>query len=291
MVRNWSIRLVTSFVLIVTSMLIISSASTAATKSPKGTYAPARALLPASLRASGHLRIATSFQWAPFNYLSSSGKQLGIDVDLQSAIAKEFGLKPMFTGLTFPSIVPGVASGRFSMGADELNVTAARMEQVTFVDYYVSGLALLALKSTTGLSATNLCGASVGLTTGSYQVGIADKISQQCVAAGKPAITEVMFPDSATTMLGVADGRAQVFMTDNAVGLYTTQSNPNLVVLPGIIPGTTAKAGIIVAKGNTKLIRAVQVALNHLIANGQYAKILQKYGVGADNMVTKATIN
>jgi polar amino acid transport system substrate-binding protein len=271
---------------------MISSVSTAAAKkSPKGTYLPAQSLLPASLRASGKLKIVTNFEWPPFDYLTASNQKSGIDVALQTAIAKEFGLKPVISGVTFPSIVPGVADGRFSMGANELDDSAIREQQVTFVNYYDSGYSVLALKSTTGFSVTNLCGVSVALTTASAQVAIANQISAACVAAGKPALTEVMFQDSATTILGVVDGRAQVFMTDSAVGDYTVKTDPTLVVLPGLIAGTTALAGIIVAKGNTKLVRATQVALNHLIADGQYAKIMSSFGIARVNWVKTATIN
>jgi polar amino acid transport system substrate-binding protein len=48
--------------------------------------------------------------------------------------------------------------------------------------------------------------------------------------------------------------------------------------------------GIAVAKGNTELRDALQAAVNAIIENGEYKKIIEKWGV-ADGAVTEAKIN
>lgn len=273
-------------------LLVAACGSTTSVSKTSGVDQAARGMLPAAVRASGTLKIATSLEWPPFDYETSSGAPTGIDIKLEEAIAKLLGLRPVITNLAFPAIVPGVADGRFDIGADELEDLPSREQQVTFVNYYRAGLAVLVRKGTTGISNTNLCGVTLALTTGSSQITNANAISKQCVADGKPPIHEVFFPDSAVTILGVVDGRAQAFMTDNAVGLYTTETtDKSLKVLPGTIPGSTALSGIIVKKGNTGLIRAVQAALDELIKDGQYQAIMKAFGIGPANYVTHASIN
>lgn len=51
-----------------------------------------------------------------------------------------------------------------------------------------------------------------------------------------------------------------------------------------------APYGIAVAKGNDQLTKAVQAALNAIIKNGEYDKIISKWGVEA-KAVTEAKLN
>ncbi|WP_152186196.1 ABC transporter substrate-binding protein [Segeticoccus rhizosphaerae] len=275
------------------------SAKTAApsgTDNPAGNsdsvQAAAAKLLPDKTRKSGVLRIATSLQWPPFGYKGSDGKPTGLDIELTQGIAKRLGLTPQITDVQFPTLVPGVATGRFDIAVNELADTAERRKEAQFVDYYDTGLALLVKKGTTGIAPNDLCGHSLALTQGSSQVAIAQDISAKCVADGKKKIKFVTVPESAATILAVSSGRAEGFLTDNAVGVYMSKStHTNLEVIPGKVPSPSQRAGIVIKKGNDELTRAVQSALQSMIDDGTYAKLYKKYNVRADNMLTKATIN
>jgi polar amino acid transport system substrate-binding protein len=83
----------------------------------------ARAALPAKVREEGVLRIATSLQWAPFAYRSEKDEAVGIDISLMKVIAAKLGLKFTFDDLKFPAIIPGVTSGRYHVGVDQLSMS------------------------------------------------------------------------------------------------------------------------------------------------------------------------
>ena len=74
----------------------------------QGIDAAARAALPDKNIQSGQLEVATSLQWPPFDFKTESGRPDGIDIRLVSALAARLGLKPNFTDVKFPTIVPGV---------------------------------------------------------------------------------------------------------------------------------------------------------------------------------------
>lgn len=84
----------------------------------------ARDALPASVRDSGTLRVATSLQWAPFGYVDEAGKQEGIDLRLLDVLAAKMGLKTAVEDIKFPAIIPGVESGRYDVGANQIGITA-----------------------------------------------------------------------------------------------------------------------------------------------------------------------
>jgi polar amino acid transport system substrate-binding protein len=251
----------------------------------------ARAQLPAAVRQSGVLTVATSYQWPPFDYLTSDGRPTGIDIQLVTDIASTLGLTPRFTNLQFPSIVPSVSDGRFDIGVNELADIPARRQVVQFVDYYDSALSVLVRKGTVGITAATLCGHTLALTQGSSQVAVAQTLSQQCIARGQPPIQFQFYPDSAVTILAVTNGRADAFLTDEAVGIYTSRTSAkNLMVLPGSVPNTKELSGIIVARNDVALAKAIQMALQRLINDGTYLKVLKAYGV-VDAAVPRATID
>jgi polar amino acid transport system substrate-binding protein len=252
----------------------------------------ARAKLPNAVRSAGTLKVATSLQWPPFGFKGDGGQPDGFDLDLMKAISARLGLKTSITDVKFDSIVPSVQNGRFDVGVNELGDIPERRKIVQFVDYYDGGIAVLVPKGqTSDIGPTNLCGHTMSLTQGSSQVELGKRISKQCVSDGKPAINFKLFSDSASTILAVSNRRVEGFMTDYAVGVYLTRTtNKTLSVLPGIVPDSTDRAGIVIGKDNGQLAGAIQAALQSMIDDGSYAKVLDKWGL-SDRAVKRATIN
>lgn len=240
----------------------------------------ARAALPDATRASGVLRVATSLQWPPFAFASPGAGPDGIDIRLVKLLAAKLGLRAEFDDIKFPSIVPGVAAGRYDIGVDEIGHTAERAKVAGFVDYYVSGYGLLVRQgSAAGLDANHLCGRTLAVTQGSAQVAMAAQLSAGCVTAGQPAITTLTFPDSADTYLAVANGRGDGFLTDRAVGIYIAKTNAKLAMAEGTLPGVRLLSGIVVAKDNAALADALRQALASAAADGSYLALLNEFGV------------
>jgi polar amino acid transport system substrate-binding protein len=255
---------------------VLSAASWA-----QGVDATVRTALPEKNQQSGTLEVATSLQWPPFDFKTDDGKPDGLDIRLVTALAARMGLKPNFTDVKFPAIVPGVQTGRFDIGVDQLGVTPERRKIVQFVPYYRGGLGLLVREDNHGLSVSQLCGLTLALTQGSSQVAVAQRQSEQCVAAGKKPISFQYFPDSADTYMAVANGRGDGFLTDRAVGVYVAQHNGKLTMTEGMLPGTEDYAGIVIGKDNDKLATAIRLALVGMVRDGSYQKLLNDYGVGS----------
>ena len=239
----------------------------------------ARAALPASVRSAGVLKIATSLQWPPFAFTSEAGAPDGIDIRLMKLLAEKLGLRPEIEDVKFPSIVPGVASGRFDAGVDQINITAERAKVVDFVPYSKDGMGLLVRKGTTGVDVNDLCGRTLVLTQGSAQVGIAEKLSAKCVAAGQKAIAFLFYPNSADTYLALANGRGDGFLIGKASGVYIAKGNDKLSMTEATLPDFLTVSGIVVGKGNTAMAEALRLALESAVADGSYQKILDAFGV------------
>ncbi|MBN9274419.1 MAG: transporter substrate-binding domain-containing protein, partial [Mesorhizobium sp.] len=118
----------------------------------------------AEVKQSGTLTIANTVDFAPFEYLDADGKQTGIIIDLAGEVAKALDAKLDVQRIPFPSMIPGLAAGRFKVAWETFSATPERLKQVDFIMFLKAGIAV----STTpdkkdSLSADNgLCGKRIG---------------------------------------------------------------------------------------------------------------------------------
>lgn len=240
----------------------------------------ARAALPAKLREEGVLKIATSLQWAPFAYRSEKDEAVGIDISLMKVIAAKLGLKPSFDDLKFPAIIPGVTSGRYQAGVDQLSMSTERLAVVDMIPYFDTSSALLIAAGKTAPDPANLCGLTFVVTQGSVQVGQLQKVSDICVAKSAKPIVQQLYPSSAESLLAIANGRGDAFLTAAPQGVYISRINSKVVLVKGDVANVERQpAGIALEKGNTAMRKAIALALAAAIEDGSYKAILDEFGV------------
>jgi polar amino acid transport system substrate-binding protein len=241
----------------------------------------ARDALPAQVRDSGKLKVATSLTWAPFAYKSEDDDAVGIDVGLMKLLASKLGLDPVIDDIKFPAIVPGVTTGRYDVGLNGIDITEERLKVVDMVPYFTSGSAVLVKKGATNLDPNNLCGVTLAVTQGSAQEQMIDSLSQKCVAAGKKEIAQEMYPDTAATLLAVANGRGDGFLTATPQGAYVEKTDTKLAMVPGEVKDLPRSVtGFAISKGNEAMHKALTLAMESAIKDGSYHKLLEEYGVG-----------
>lgn len=265
--------------LLVLGMLSIWPGAQASAQQVKVAEA-ARAALPAKVRDEGVLRIATSLQWAPFAYRSEKDEAVGIDISLMKLIAAKLGLKPELDDMKFPGIIPGVSSGRYQVGVNQLSMSPERLNAVDMVPYFDTTSVLLIAKGKPTPDLANLCGMNFVVTQGSVQVRQLNQLSDACVAKGGKPITQQLYPSSAETLLALSNGRGDAFLTAAPQGVYISRVNPKVELVKGDVPNVErAPAGIALEKGNAALRKAIALALASAIEDGSYKAILDEFGV------------
>lgn len=270
-----------------------TSSSAAGEKSPAAvqTDSVARDLLSEETKNSGVLNIATSLNWAPFAYKGENGQAKGLDIELTTALAQKLGLKPETTDVAFTSMIAGVSNHRYDIAVNELQDTPERRKEVQFVHYYRGAMGLLMKKGGSGVSVDDLCGHAIGITQGSSAVAVVEEKSAECQTNGKAKIEQKIFPDSASTILAVQNGRAEGLIMNYASGKYLTETTAgDLALQDGFIPGSERNVGVVVAKDRDDLANAIKAALQSLINDGWYADLLNRYGV-PHNAVKEPTLS
>jgi polar amino acid transport system substrate-binding protein len=263
-----------------------SSSGGGATSSGAGATAggPADAavakLVPPAVKQSGKLTVATDPTYAPDEFVGKDGHTIvGFDVDLANALAGKMGLRAQIVDSTFDSIIPGLASKKYDLGISSHNDTKAREKVVDFVTYFSAGSSFY-VKAQGGPNVNglaDLCGHRVAAEKGTTQADDAAAQAKRCAAEGKPALNAMIFPDQNGANLALSSGRADVAMADTPVAAYIVKQSSGQFKVVGQ-PYATAPHGIAIPKGSG-LDRPVLQALKALMADGEYQRILSKWGV------------
>jgi polar amino acid transport system substrate-binding protein len=268
-----------------------SSETTASTATTSGANASIAAQVPAAIKAKGTLSVGSDATYAPVEFVDTDGHTvIGVDPDLLKALGEVMGIKVKFVNATFETIIPGLASGKYDLGASSFTDTKEREKTVDFVDYYNAGISFFAKASANpGVSSVaDLCGKSVAVEKGTVEAEESEAQSKKCTKEGKKAVSVLSFPDQNGANLALSSGRAELGMADSPVADYQIKQSNGQFKAIGSTYGT-APYGIAIPK-KSGMTTPILAALKELISNGTYTKILEKWGV-QDGAIKAPAIN
>jgi polar amino acid transport system substrate-binding protein len=251
------------------------------------------ARVPAKIKEAGVLIGGSDNAYAPWEYLAGEDGQTpeGIDIDIANAITAKWGLKYESQTAPFDAILPALGS-KYDVGISAFSVTNERMAVVNFVSYFRSGsLWAVQTGNPTGFNPEEICGTKLALQSGTWHEETVLKVSDECVAAGKPAVEILPFGLQTEALTRVAAGGADATISgDSQIALAAKQSEGALETLPasGVL-GESGLNGIAVTKTDMELTQLIADTLNELIADGTYAKLLAEWGLTVT--VDQAEIN
>jgi polar amino acid transport system substrate-binding protein len=238
------------------------------------------AQLPASIQSAGVIHFAVE-QHPPYTTVNGTDIS-GPNIDLQNALAAVLGVKANSTvvGGGLSPVLAGLLSGRYDVFAGPVEATADREKQYDEVGWLIAQTAYLVDKSNGSNSIDQLCGKTVAYVSGSVLEGYVDKLSTYCAGAGKGKVSGLGLADTNATILAVKSGRAAGAGTTLDAGDAAAQADTTLGIL--IQPenaGGLKENNCLIAPKNTKLGPVLHEALQQLIDNGTYGKILAKWGL------------
>jgi len=268
-----------------------NTATNTNTKTNNGTVSvdsAAQKLVPAAIAKAGVLQVGIDPTYPPNDFKDDAGNIVGWDVDLFNAVAAKLGLKAVYNQSTFDNIIPGIETAKYSVGVSSFFDKLERQKVVDMVSYYRAG-SQFAGRAGESISTDNLCGLNVGAQSGTAQyLDDIPKMSKACTDAGKKAINLMGFDtqDQATT--AVILKKADVFVADSPVTQFAVKQSAGKLALVGDIYDVYYYA-YPVTKGSG-LAQALVAAVNSLIADGTYTKILTANGLTA-GAITKSEFN
>jgi len=250
------------------------------------------AALPASIKDKGEISAAIVPNYPPMDFKDTATNQLtGVDVDLGQALAERLGVKIKWQETGCEQMLSGLTTKRFDIVLSGMSDTAERQKAVTFIDYFTSGPQFYTMVKRDDLKElTDLCGKKVGTSRRTtWPTEIADWSKTHCEAAGKPAIVVIGTE-------GSADARAQLRQNRLDAAMQGSETIPYLMSLdqgvykPVGLAISKQYTGLGIDKGNTELVTAISEAIQSMIDDGTYGKILKKWNL-EQGAVEKVQIN
>ena len=219
----------------------------------------------------GTLTVCSDIPYAPFEF-EENGKQVGIDIDLVTAIAAELDLKVSIKDTDFDGIFAALAAGQCDMVASSVSITDERKANNEFTQgYYEIRQSLLVRKADADRykSLADLAGRTIGV-----QSGTTGEAYARSNLPPRASVRSFTGADELFTALkaGQIDGVLQ----DLPVNAYHAEKSGDTVV-SARLASDPEQYGFVIKKGNTALRDAADRALTELKNNGRHAEILKKY--------------
>ncbi|QLJ04987.1 ABC transporter substrate-binding protein [Streptomyces sp. NEAU-sy36] len=267
------------------------------------TGAPLASKLPQSIRSKGRILVGSDIAYAPVEFKDAGGKVVGLDPDIAAALGKQLGVRLEFRNGTFDALLTGLRSGRYDIAMSAMTDNKNRQEGVDpdtgkkvgqgvdFVDYLTAGVSIYTRKGDTqGINGwPDLCGKKLAVERGTVSEDLAKQEAKKCPGGKK--LTIEAFDDDQQSQTRLRSGGVDAASSDFPVAAYavkTSGGGKDFQVVGDQVEA--APYGIAVSKDATQLRDALKDAMDAIIKNGEYQKILEKWGA-QDGAVKESVIN
>ncbi len=213
------------------------------------------------------LIMVTEAGFAPYEYYSD-GKIVGVDVDIATEIANYLGKKLVVKDVAFDSIITEVKSGKSDIGAAGISYTEERSKQVDFsVDYTLSKQVVIVKYASRISSLDDLHDKRIAVQLGSIaDTYVSDEYSDNSIIRHKKYLSAIE---------DLKDNKTDCVVMDELPAKAILNENNGLKILEE--PLAVDTYGIIVDKGNTELLEAINTVINKLKSEGKIDEYVLKH--------------
>ncbi|HZR02852.1 MAG TPA: ectoine/hydroxyectoine ABC transporter substrate-binding protein EhuB [Burkholderiales bacterium] len=243
------------------------------------------------IKKEGVVRIGFANE-APWSYAQSDGTIAGADYELAALIFSRLGVPNLEGVLTkFGSLIPGLKANRYDLVVAGFYIRPARCEQVAFSEPTVAVGDAIVVKAGNPkkihsyknviADPTIKLGGVVGAAT-----------AQNAKNAGIPDSQLIMFPDFVSAISALKAGRVDGAL-QTAITAQTTIKSSNDPSIERALPFEQAVingkpvinyAGFAFRPEDKDLLNAFNAELAKVIGSPEHLKILEKYGISANEV-------
>jgi polar amino acid transport system substrate-binding protein len=234
--------------------------------------------------------VAVALGSPPDDFRNEKGEVVGWEIDILRAATQSLGLGLDLRPTTFDTLIPGLQAKRFDAAVGQMGVTVVREKVVDMIGTLTSNELFAAYADSPIMVKTldDLCGVTVATTRGSREMVFAEEHQPKCAAAGKKPINALAFNDGNGAAEAMMSRRADVFwLGSTAVSYFVAQTKGRTKVVGSYTD--TSYIGVALPKGSEMAV-PLQAAIQRLIDNGTYGKIVTKWGL-EEGAVKQAPLN
>lgn len=204
------------------------------------------------------LVMVTEAGFAPYEYYDN-GEVVGVDVDIAKEIAKEMGKELVVKDVAFDSIINEVKTGKADFGAAGISYTDERAKQVDFSINYSTSNQVVVVKSSSDIKdVNNIDGKRIAVQLGSVaDTYVTSNFKNSEIIREKKYLAAIE---------DLKDGKADCVVMDELPAKEMVKNNNDIMILSGNLASDSY--GMVVKKGNKKLLNAINKVLNKLKEDG-----------------------
>ncbi|MDM9625033.1 transporter substrate-binding domain-containing protein [Rhizobium sp. S152] len=242
--------------------------------------------LPPQYKEKG-IKAAVFNDWAPDEFTDADGQLKGWSVDIAKEIEDRLGVPFTFEGTSFDAIIPGLMAKRFDAGFSSFGTTAERLKTIDFVSQRKIGTSL-AYPAASKLDIKNtseVCGLTIAVLNGSWDLDLMEKLNaNEC--KDKPVIVQT-HGTQAQAELAVRSNRAQATAAASVKLAYMAKQTGDMKVSELVLAAVNSCIGV--RKGDP-LGKIMTDAIQSMIDDGSYEKIMTKWGINDSGVLKKALL-
>ncbi|MFD9440195.1 ABC transporter substrate-binding protein [Streptomyces sp. NPDC060006] len=253
-------------------------------------------LVPAAVRERGTLKLGQSADASPplGFYATDDRTRIGSEIDLATLVADTLGLKLDNDEVSWENLFVGLDSGKFDAVFSNVTVTEERKEKYDFATYRLDNIAFEAKKGSGWKvdGPEDVAGRTIAVASGTNQEKILVDWSKQNEKAGRKAVTIKYFQKDTDYYLALQSGRIDAYLGPSPSAAYHVASAKQSEIIGTLSGAGDDLQGKIAAttKKGSGLVDAYAAAVNHVIEDGSYERVLKRWGLSSE-AVEKSEIN
>ncbi|HTN56051.1 MAG TPA: ABC transporter substrate-binding protein [Microbacterium sp.] len=250
-----------------------------------------RQLLPDDILKDNKVSVVTDPSQAPYEFVDDDDKIVGINPDLMAEVAAVLGIQYEWARADFGGLITGVTTKRHDMLSEAMWDTEQRREQIDFVDNLISANNIVVAEGNPLKikDLADLCGKDVSTLEGSMMIELFEEFQPEC---GSTPINVLIAPTTADQLLWLSTGRAVATIANPIVTEFSLEQGTAKGI--EVVPGEgylKNNYGWGFHKDSSALRDAVAAAIQHLIEEGVYDEVMDKWNVSDNSRLKAVEIN
>ena len=219
----------------------------------------------------GKLILSTNADFPPYQVRTDDGDYEGIDIEVSRLIAERLGLELVIDDMDFEAALFAVQQGRGDL-IPGVSITEERRAVMDFSKSYASGVQVVIIIEGSGVNFSNLNEKIIGTERGSTAFLY---VSNPPEMGGFGDDHVIAYDSVLSAIQALLNGQIDCVIFDDIPAQEIVKLTPGLEILKGKWMSEDYAFGL--AKGNTKLLEAVNQTIDDLMNDGTIQGIIERY--------------
>ena len=229
----------------------------------------------------GCLLVGTTGDYRPLSYKESDGEYWGFGIDMAGKIAERLDVGVEFVQTSWPTLSADVQANpqTFDLAIGGITITAARKETMLMSDGYLANGKTILCRSDEADRYQSL--ADIDKPEVQVMVnpgGLNEKFANENLTHA----TIIVWPRNEEIPTKVAEGDADVMITEITEAPWYVQNDPRLAAPLLATPFTHGEIGVLMRKGQDDLLDLVNAVIAQMKSDGTLRELHEKYGLVYD---------